>query len=249
MKKIHTMRLLSMLLATVFALLVGFTGPGVWAEEFKIAKIYFEYNASANDLGVHVSLDAEDWELLQITHPNGTMLMEVMPKSGFKKFGLTEMFFEGAEPSLEDVPLRDLLAQFPQGIYKFQGKTVNGTALESLPTLSHAIPAGPRVSAVVDEDEVTIKWSGVSSPPPGFPRVPVNVVGYQVISGLFQVTLPATSRSLAIPEEYVRSLPNGTHPFEVLAIEKSGNQTLTEGTFVKSGVRSESRRPRAERGR
>ncbi len=227
------LRMLSGFLVAMVALTVGAIGSEARAAEFKIAKIYWEYNASANDLGVHVSLDAEDWHTLKIFHPNGQSLFEVETRQGYKKFGLTEMFFEGAEPSLKDVPLRVLLDLFPKGGYKFEASAADGTTLVSTPKLSHAIPAGPEVSAQMDEEDLIIRWKAVTRPPKGFPAEKINIVGYQVIVGSFQVTLPATSRSVTVPEEYVRSLPSGPQPYEVLAIEASGNQTLTEGSFNK----------------
>jgi hypothetical protein len=37
---------------------------------------------------------------------------------------------------------------------------------------------------------------------------------------------------LTLPAEFVQSLGSGAHPFEVLAIEASGSQSITEGSFV-----------------
>jgi hypothetical protein len=48
-----------------------------------------------------------------------------------------------------------------------------------------------------------------------------------------QVTLPASARSVTVPSEFVDSLRSGQQAFEVLAIEASGNQTITEGSFTK----------------
>ena len=200
---------------------------------FKIAKIYWEYNASANDLGVHVSLDAEDWRGLRIRKPNERMIFEVFGRGAYRELGMTELFFEGAEPSLDEFPLADLLARFPEGEYEIVGRTVDGQLLESDVMFSHAIPAGPMVSAAVGPgDSLVISWTPVTSPPPGFPDRPIQIVGYQVIVGPFQVTLPATATSVTVPPEFVASLAPGVQPYEVLAIEASANQTLTEGTFT-----------------
>jgi len=200
---------------------------------FKIAKIYWEYNASANDLGVHVSLDAEDWRGLRIRKPNDRPIFEVNGRGAYRELGMTELFFEGAEPSLDEFPLADLLARFPEGEYEIVGRTVDGQLLESDMIFSHAIPAGPTVSAVVGPgNSLVISWTPVTSPPPGFPARPINIVGYQVIVDPFQVTLPATATSVTVPPEFVASLASGVQPYEVLAIEASANQTLTEGTFV-----------------
>src|SRR5262245_19585585 len=93
---------------------------------FSIAKIYWEYNASANDLGVHVSLDAEDWRRLRILTPAERSIFEVEGKGAYRELGMTELFFEGAEPSLDEFPLAGLLARFPEGQYEIEGRTVDG---------------------------------------------------------------------------------------------------------------------------
>ncbi len=235
---VRHMRMLTGFLLAMVALIAGAAGPAARAAEFKEARIFWEYNSTPNDLGVHVRLDAEDWKTLKIVHPNGNTIFEVATKGAYATFGLTEMFFEGAEPSLEDVPLKDLLALFPEGKYKFIGTTVEGTPLESTATLSHAVPAGPKVSAVVEDDEVVIRWTAVTAPPKGFPNKPIQIVGYQVLVDSFQVTLPATARSIELPEEFVKSLEPGPQPFEVLAIDKSGNQTITEGSFTLPGAQA-----------
>ena len=202
------------------------------AAAFPEARIYIEYNASANDLGFHVSLDAEDWTEVEIRNPRGATIFEVEGQAGYAQLGLTELFFEGAEPSLDEFPLEDLLALFPAGRYSFVGKTVDGALLRSRARLSHAVPAGPIVSAAVGDDGVVIRWEHVTTAPAGFPVQIVDVVAYQVIVDSLQVTLPESATELTLPEQFVDSLGQGEHPFEVLAIEASGNQTITEGTFT-----------------
>jgi len=202
---------------------------------FKIARIYWEYNASANDLGVHVTLDGEDWKKLKIDNPKDKTLFQVAGKGPYEKLGMTELFFEGAEPSLDDFPLDRLLDKFPAGTYEFSGRTVDGQEMESEAEFSHAIPDGPDVSSEVGPgDYLKISWTEVTRPPPGFPDEPIHIAGYQVIvEPSYQVTLPATERCVTVSPEFVRSLPAGENKFEVLAIEASGNQTLTEGSFIK----------------
>jgi len=213
------------------ALVLGLGTPTP-AAKFPIARIFIEYNSSANDLGFEVSLDAEDWNSLKIVNPAGTTIFEVEGKGPYGQLGLTELFFEGAEPSLDEFPLEDLLALFPEGKYQFLGQTVGGTRLSSQVTLSHAVPDGPDVSSEVNGDTIVIRWGPVTSPPEGFPQRKIQIVGFQVIVDPFQVTLPATSRQVTLPKEFVQSLAPGLHDFEVLAIDVSGNQTITEGTFT-----------------
>ncbi|MFO0983854.1 MAG: hypothetical protein U1E76_19360 [Planctomycetota bacterium] len=200
---------------------------------FSISRIYIEYNATANDLGFHVSLDGEDWKKLKIVNPENRTIFDVQGKGPYKKLGMTELFFEGAEPSLDDFPLDDLLALFPEGDYRFSGKTVDGKNIVGTGQLSHAVPAGPgNVFASVDGKAVVIHWDPVTGPPRGFPRRRIHIVGYQIIVDPFQVTLPGSNTSVTLPPEFVASLAPGEHPFEVLAIDASGNQTITESSFV-----------------
>jgi hypothetical protein len=224
-------------LRTLSAFLLG-TVALVWgtrarAQGFEEARIYIEYNASANDLGFHVALDGEDWKTLKILDPRGRSIFEVTGKAAYKDLGMTELFFEGAEPNLADVPLDELLARFPEGTYRFIGRTVDGANLVSAANLSYAVPAGPEVSSTLDGDTLVIGWSPVTTFPEGFPDRPIDVTGYQVIVGSFQLTLPGTATGVTVPKEFVAALAAGSQPFEVLAIDARGNQTITEGSFVK----------------
>lgn len=202
-------------------------------KKLDIAKVYFEYNASANDLGVHVFLDGEDWLQLSIASPDGQVIFAVEGQGPYAGLGLTELFFEGAEPSLDEVPLATLLDLFPQGRYRFTGTTIDGSDIGRTATLSHAIPDGPLVSVSLGPDNhLAISWQAVTAPPPGFPDESISIVGYQVILGTFQVTVPATTFSVTVPPEFVATLSSGEQAFEVLAIDAGGNQSITEATLA-----------------
>lgn len=229
------MRVLTGLLAAV-ALIAASVPPDAWAGKKRLAvsRVYFEFNSTANDLGVHVFLDGEDWKELEIVNPEGRTVFEVEGQGPYASLGMTELFFEGAEPNLADVPLAELLDMFPEGAYRFSGRSVDGRAITGTGQLTHAIPAGPAVSAVLGPgDALVIGWSAVTAPPLGFPDRPVDVVAYQVILGTFQVTVPDGTFQVTVPPEFVRSLASGPQAFEVLAIEAGGNQTITEGSFTK----------------
>ncbi len=170
------------------------------------------------------------------------MIFNVEGHSGYGEFGLTELFTEGAEPSLFDVPLDELLAFFPEGIYRFVGTLAEGGTIRGEGRLSHAVPAGPDVACTQDavDNRLRICWDPVAGPavdPAGgvFPHRRIKVVEYQVIVGSFQVTVPAsdTRMRVTVPPEFVRSLETGEHGFEVLAIDRSGNQTISAGSFSK----------------
>jgi hypothetical protein len=203
--------------------------------ELEIARIFIEYNFSGNDLGFHVFLDGEDWTDLKISDPTGTKIFDVSGKGGYANLGLTELFFEGAEPNLSDVPVADLLALFPEGEYTFIGKTVDNQKIVGTATLTHNVPDAPTVStqAAACGNTIDITWTPVNGPAAILPGGTVEIVGYQVIVGSFQVTVPANVTSVTVPEQFYQSLESGVQDFEVLAIDVSGNQTIREGTFVK----------------
>jgi len=199
--------------------------------ELEEARFTIEFNASANDLGFHVFIDGEDWRKLKITSPRGRTIFAVEGRGAFGNLGLTELFFEGAEPSLDEFPLEELLARFPEGEYRFEGRTTVGDALKGEAILTHAVPAPPDVSAEPGaEGTWVIRWERVTEPAEGFEGT-IDIVGYQVLLGSFQVTLPPSSTSVTLPPEFVSSLAAGPHDFEVLAIDASGNQTIAEGSF------------------
>jgi hypothetical protein len=250
MNRHRHIRTLSVFLLAMIALILSAAAASAAAAKkppvlLSIKKIFFEYNSTASafgDLGVHVFLDGEDWKEIKIINPDGRTIFDVEGKGPYKELGMTELFFEGAEPDLADVPLQELLDKFPAGDYKFVGRNVDGDKISDTATLSHAIPAGPTiVSAVLNGDgSLTITWNKVTGIPNNpnvtFPNEPINVVAYQVIVSDFQVTVPATganTQSVTVSKEYVASLDSGEQLFEVLAIDISGNQTITESSFIK----------------
>ena len=238
---LHTLVVAAVGLAVASPVALAQKEPPLELEE---ASIYIEYNATDNDLGFHVLLDGEDWRSLRIVNPEGRAIFDVLGRGAYGELGMTELFFEGAEPALDEVPLDELLESFPEGEYRFVGRTVDGDWIVGDADLSHAVPAGPEVSdsddVVVDGNPLTIRWQHVTqraTDPAGgvFPDRPIDVVAYQVIVESFQVTLPATGgpMEVVVPQAFVDALDDGEHEFEVLAIDASGNQSITAATFEK----------------
>jgi hypothetical protein len=210
---------------------------------FSKAQIYVEFNASAQDVGIQVLLDGEPWKRVRVLDPRERPLLDIVARRNVRTQGLTELFFESSEPSLDELPLPEFLARFPEGEYEFQGRTLSGAEIEGEATLSHLIPAGPEILSpvsptdeppVVDPANLTIEWVPVTESIDG---EPVEIVEYQVIVEqedplrVFGIHVPASVTSLAIPPEFFL-LPGTLHKFEVLAIERNRNQTITEGEFV-----------------
>jgi len=218
--------------------LSGWSAAG--AVELEEARIYIEYNQSGDDLGFHVFLDGEDWMSLAITNPLGEVVFEVDGYAGYAELGLTELFFEGAEPTLSEYPLEDLLALFPEGEYAFDGLTVDGEPITGVAELSHDVPAAPEARVKVQGERVTIRWKPVTGPAAILPDGEIEIEGYQVLVGdVLDVTLDADARKLRVPEEVLAVLEPGEVEFEVLAIDANGNQTIAEGSFFWQGEEGE----------
>jgi hypothetical protein len=159
----------------------------------------------SGDAGIQIFVDAAGWQRLEVFDPNGQKIFDVLGSNGVGNQGVTELFFENAEPSFAEQSLDELFARFPAGNYTFKGRTVDGQTLNGKAPLKHSIPAGPEIvspveGAVLDPAQpVVIDWEPVANPFPGTPSA-VSVVGYQVIVEqvkpqplrVFSANLPST---------------------------------------------------------
>ena len=137
------LRMLPVFLKSVAALILAAAAPEGWAKSeipFDIAKMIIEFNSTANDVGVQVLLDGEPWQSLQIESPNRRTILDIRASMSLREQGLTELFFESSEPSLDEVPLAKFLARFPEGTYKFDGKTIERQEIKGEATFTHVIP-------------------------------------------------------------------------------------------------------------
>ena len=213
----------------------------------KEAKLNIEHNAKDEDTGFQGFIDSEGWNRITLTGPKGTVL-EFKATGMLGKLGLTELFFETVEPANADVPIVEVLKTLPEGNYIFTGSTIEageekgktiGTAW-----LTHDIPEGPVLLSpaendVVPVDDLLVSWSKVEKTIEGSD---VDIISYQLIiekdepphpnmigkRGL-SMYLPASVTEITIPKEFLE--PGTNYNWEVLAIEESGNQSLTSSQF------------------
>ena len=214
----------------------------------KEAKRHIEHNATDKDTGFQGAIDSEGWQRLDVRTPGGDRVLTFEGRGTLGKLGLTELFFESVEPENKDVPIEEILAKLPEGKYTIAGPAqengksagrTSGTAL-----LTHDIPAGPELvspaeGATVPLRGVVARWKPVSKTITG---EPVRIIAYQLIIekdvephrhmigklGL-SIYVPRSVTSLAVPNGFLEARTK--YNWEVLAIERSGNQTLSSGTF------------------
>jgi len=110
-------------------------------KSFTEAELFFELNDTDGDLGIHASIDGGIWTHLMITGPNGKALLNIASQESLQTQGVTQVAFESAEPSFEDLPPAVFLARFPQGVYVIQALAQGGGIFSSNATLSHVLAA------------------------------------------------------------------------------------------------------------
>lgn len=237
--------------AVTFGVLVaGCVGNGEASKPpvpLKEAKLNIEHNATDEDTGFQGAIDSEGWKKLVVNGPDGTVLA-LEGKGELGELGLTELFFESVEPANADVPIEEILETLPEGDY-----TILGTAMEDgesagrtagVAWLTHTIPAGaelltPGERAVVPAGDLFVSWGAVTETITG---EPVTIIAYQLIIEKDQephrhmigkmglsMYLPATVTSITVSDGFLE--PGTNYKWEVLAIEESGNQTLSSGEF------------------
>ena len=246
----RTYRTLSTMLGGLAAVALAIASPSAWADDddsdsdsdsdnddgveipFDEHEIFFELNYTDQDLGIHALIDGEAWKrLITERDDNERKLLDIRVKSKLRQQGLTELFFESAEPEFEELSPAEFFARFPEGEYDIEGRTLEGDELESETEITHLVPAsaepaletgGGDFDAAEDCDTpltgivrpVTITWDEVTdSIDPvddfeGFPdQEPIDVVNYQVVVELdetpFNVSaiLSSDATSFDIPAE------------------------------------------------
>jgi hypothetical protein len=218
---------------------------------FDEAEIFFELNNTDGDLGIHALIDGEAWKRLAIEDPSERKMLDIRVGGRLRKQGLTEIFFESAEPSFDELLPEAFFDRFPEGTYEIEGLTLEGVELESEAVLSHVMPAPPvpkvnGLDAAEDCDAelpvvsgpVVISWAPVTESHPDLGRSGelIEVVNYEVVVEIDETRfktgtiLPPTATSFNVPAEILAL--NDEIKFEVLVREASFNQTAVESCFV-----------------
>ena len=246
--------------AAVISLVLGAAPFTSWADDddeipFAEANIFFELNDSDGDLGIHALIDGEAWKRLKIEDVKGRKMLSVSVGGRLRKQGLTELFFESAEPSFDELKPKDFFRRFPPGVYEVEGVTLDGDELESEVLLTHVLPAPPDNLMLNDvpaaencdadplpsvSEPVVIRWDPVetSHPDLGVFTDEIEIVKYQLVVEreepellVLSVDLPPDVTEFEIPPAFIALDSGDGFKFEVLVREDSGNQTAVESCF------------------
>lgn len=233
--------------AALTAGVVAFLAPiapgasGATTIPLKDGRLKFEVNATDRDAGIQLFVDADEWKDVSLFDPTGARILYTTATGSVGQQGGTELFMESAEPTLKEFSLSRLFKRFPAGDYRIVATGLAGEEIVGSATLTHAIPKGPRLIAPLasagpqDPDAVTVRWQRVPAPAGS------AIIGYQVLvvrpdTGMralpkvtLDVMMPPTATALRVPPGFLQ--PGVEYEWEVLAIERGGNQTLSSSTF------------------
>lgn len=236
------------------AVAVSTAAPAQEELTFSEARIFFELNDTDGDLGIHSSIDGEPWKFLEIEDPLERRILSLTPTGRLRTQGLTQLFFESAEPPFDELPPATFFARFPEGIYEIGGISLDGEEMESSVRLSHVLPAPPenlRVNGLpVAEDcddtagipsvrpPVSVTWDPVTTNHPELgQRGRITVDRYQVFAEQrsdeplkFSLDLPRTMTRYKVAPELI-ALGDAQYKFEIQVRATNGNQTAVENCF------------------
>jgi len=200
------------------------------------------------DSGVHGAFDDHGWSKLCVFDPKGRQVLVVNPKNELKRLTMAGIFFESREPPNSEFSIADLMEEFPEGKYKVRGINFDGTGLQGSATFTHDIPEAPTIlfpadgAAGVPLTNLVISWQDVVRTLNGDP---VEITGYQVIitrekdddpngfsRPVFDVHVPPDRNRLTV-SEFLE--PGTAYELEILALEVSGNQTISVSFFETEG--------------
>ena len=206
------------------------------------ARLKIEANSTDSDAGIQVFIDADPWKSMAIFDSRGKKIFQSVTRGRFGKQGGTELFLESAEPEFSELPFEVFLKRFPEGKYRFRGIGLEGEIFVGSATLTHNVPDGPELLSPLeggplqDPDNTVLMWESVP-PPNGSPIIAYQVLVVQTdtpFPALPKITLdvmmPATATSMRVPAGFL--VPDTEYEWEVLAIEESGNQTLSSSFFT-----------------
>jgi hypothetical protein len=217
-------------------------------QPFPEAMLFFELNHTDGDLGIHGSIDGDAWIRLSIKGPRGGEMLSVEPEGRLARQGMTQLFFESAEPPFDELPPENFFQRFPEGSYTIEARTLERTRLKSVVQLSHVMPAPPENLLVSGQpaaescdaadlplvnagSPVEIRWDPVTSHHPEIGKPgPIELLHYQLFVSELSLNLPPSETSFEVPAAVIGS-PAEPVKFEIIATSTTHNNTAVESCF------------------
>jgi hypothetical protein len=186
-------------------------------------------------------------------------MLGVNVRGRLRRQGLTELFFESAEPTFDELSPEKFFRRFPEGMYEIEGITLEGDELESEVWVSQVMPAAPEVEVngipaaencdaddlpvVAKGKPVVLTWEPVEEHHPDLGEAgKIEVMNYEVVVEIddtpwkTSTILSPDADSFLVPQEILdlAEFEDGEAEvkFEILVRATNYNQTAMESCFV-----------------
>ena len=230
------------LLAPALALSLGAASRNGEEIELDVAKVFIEFNSTDMDFGIQFFWDGEDWKRMQVEGPDGQAVLKINARRNLGAHGLTEGFFESAEPPTAKLSMAEFFERFPEGEYEFEGTTLEGDNLVGEADFTHTLPAPPANlfppdGAVVNAlNPLVASFNAVTQDLTGNPLVPelyeviVETENNEAIKLSVALEGDVANPSVTVPAEFLK--PGTGYKLEVIVQEEGGNRTIAETSWT-----------------
>jgi hypothetical protein len=220
--------------------------PLVWSHDraeipLDDARVFVEWNSTDMDFGIQLFWDGEAWSRMRVHSPDERTILQVKASRNLAQQGLTEGFFESAEPPASVLSMEEFFARFPEGTYEFEGRTLEGDELEGEAEFSHVLAAPPGNLYPPQGSTVSAFAPLVLS----FDAVSVDVMGEPLEPAIYHVILENNENeglslavslrgdlaapAVTVPPEFLE--PGTEYKLEVIVEAENGNRTIAETEF------------------
>ncbi|MCP4022502.1 MAG: hypothetical protein GY729_11730 [Desulfobacteraceae bacterium] len=199
-------------------------------EEFPIADIYLEQNATKGDTEVVMAVKGgeEGLEQFWLFAPDGQVIYRFNSPRDCRNIGGRKIVIES--PS----GLEQVLNAYPEGAYVFIGKSFNDQWLFSIDSLSHSISLPPEITYPQDgdfmmpgQDRKFIAWNTSPDAVLYIVKLENKNTGHKL-----QVEVDSSITTFQFPEEWLGN--NTEYQAGIFAVNSLGNTTGTEVAFYNS---------------
>jgi hypothetical protein len=213
---------------------IAYPVAGAVAEDgrFERLSVYLERNVQDHDAEIRFEVSGGQVGLsaLKVFGPAERSVMDV--RTPDSKLGIRRLTVESPEPDDESI----VRADFPAGIYRFEGKTTNGASLRGEARLSHVFPKPaafeyPRPGQKdLPAAALTLRWSVPEGIESCVVVVEQNGSPYEI-----RALLPGSAKAFTIPEGFLRA--GRSYTFSIGTVAKDGNRSFIEASFATARAR------------
>src|SRR5215813_14636640 len=207
------------------------TGSAAEDGRFEKLSVYLERNVQDHDAEVRFEVTGakDGLAALKVSAPGERTVIDL--RTPDSKLGIRKLTVESPEPNDEGI----VKADFPEGTYRFEGKTTKGANLRGEAQLSHVFPRPaafeyPRPGQRDVPTALILRWSV----PEGIESC-VVVVEQTGSPYEIRALLPGSTREFTIPNGFLR--PGQAYTFSIGTVAKDGNRSFIEASFATARAR------------